>query len=265
MIRIAVLMTCYNRKLKTFNSLKKLFSQSSKNRFRLYVYLVDDNSTDGTYELIKKKFPTVKIIKGNGNLFWGGGTNLAWRVAINDKIKFDYFMWLNDDTYLFKNAVLDLLNVQKFLGEKKFISVGSTLNYKKKWTYGGAVNLKLKYAVFKNKNVIPKKKYQYINRFNGNIVLISKQAFNQLGYQDKYLFHKFGDIDYSVRAENKKIPVILSKNYQGLCEKSTYKNKLADLFFGKKILFSGLVFTFKHGGILWPLHFISLFLNVINR
>lgn len=41
------------------------------------VFLVDDESTDGTSEAIKSEFPEVSIIKGDGSLFWNRGMYTA--------------------------------------------------------------------------------------------------------------------------------------------------------------------------------------------
>ena len=78
--------------------------------------------------------------------------------------------------------------------------------------------LKKKCAVFENKKIYPNNTFQFIDRFNGNIVLISYNAFIKIGKFDKSLNHYFGDTDYSIRASIKKIPIILSPSYLGLCK-----------------------------------------------
>ena len=85
MINIAVLITCHNRKNKTIRCLNNIFNQKYKGNIKFKVFLVDDNSSDGTNKAIKSLFPLVKIIKGNGNLFWAGGMRLAWKKALKDK------------------------------------------------------------------------------------------------------------------------------------------------------------------------------------
>lgn len=49
---------------------------------RLCVYLTDDGSTDGTTEMLREKYPQVKVVSGNGNLFWDRGMHAAWREAV---------------------------------------------------------------------------------------------------------------------------------------------------------------------------------------
>ena len=71
--------------------------------FSIEVFLVDDCSTDGTSTALQIQYPSIKIIQGDGNLYWNRGMHLAWKTAAASK-EFDYFLWLNDDTLLEKNA-----------------------------------------------------------------------------------------------------------------------------------------------------------------
>ena len=115
MINIAVLITCHNRKHKTVKCLQKLYSQNNIENIKLKVFLVDDGSSDGTGQTVKKLFPDITIIKGSGNLFWGGGMFLAWETALKDNIEYNYFLWINDDTFLFEDAISTLLGSKKMM------------------------------------------------------------------------------------------------------------------------------------------------------
>ena len=61
MKRIAVLMTCHNRKAKTIRCLRNLYCQN----INLDIFLVNDGCTDGTEEFVAKEFPKVNIIEGD--------------------------------------------------------------------------------------------------------------------------------------------------------------------------------------------------------
>ena len=88
---IAILVTCYNRRDKTIQCLKNLFSQAGiKEDFTIEVFLVDDGSSDGTSEAVNMQFPQVHIIPGNGSLYWNRGMHLAWQKA-KESADFDYF------------------------------------------------------------------------------------------------------------------------------------------------------------------------------
>lgn len=104
---IAVLLTVHDRKNKTLRCLENLYKQVLPNYLRLDIYLTDDGCTDGTPEAIKRQFPKVHIIKGDGNLFWNRGMYRAWEEAA--KQDYNFYLWLNDDSYLFDGALFTLV------------------------------------------------------------------------------------------------------------------------------------------------------------
>ena len=114
MMKISVLMTVHNRKEKTLTCLDNLFRQKVPNNISIDVYLTDDGCTDGTPEAVKITYPNVHIIKGDGNLFWNRGMYLAWANA--EKFNYDFYIWLNYDTFLFENSLSYLLESYKSLG-----------------------------------------------------------------------------------------------------------------------------------------------------
>ena len=136
---IAILITCHNRKDKTLYCLQSLFNQNDLGQnFRIEVFLVNDGCIDGTADAIGLVFPQVKVIQGNGNLYWNRGMHLAWDSAATDK-DFDYFLWLNDDTFLFENA-LNIIFQDSFPDS---IVCGSTLGQKDQGTTYGGFNKKV--------------------------------------------------------------------------------------------------------------------------
>lgn len=73
MKRIAVLLTVFNRKEQTLLCLQRLQDQPSPEEFKIVTYLTNDGCTDGTPEAVRREFPDVHIINGDGNLFWNRG------------------------------------------------------------------------------------------------------------------------------------------------------------------------------------------------
>ena len=60
------------------------------------IILVDNASTDGSVEAIRKQFPALKIIQAETNLGFAGGTNLGIRYALAQQA--DWVFLLNNDT-----------------------------------------------------------------------------------------------------------------------------------------------------------------------
>jgi len=226
MINISVLITCHNRREKTLNILKCLKSQKIEKNLKLLIYLVDDGSTDGTSELVKQFYPEVFLIKGNGKLYWGGALNLAWKTAVNSKNQIDYFLWLNDDVDLFDDAISNCLKYELRNNTKNYICVGSTMDTNtNSRSYGGYRLKKKKFNLINNYPVIPTNEFQNVDIINGNFVLIPYDVFNQVGYLDRLFIHIGGDTDYSLRAKNLGVKIVLMPGYVGYCDRNPNKFK----------------------------------------
>lgn len=206
---IAVLLTVFNRREETLACLDMLFRQEIPGGFSIKVYLVDDASTDGTSEAVASLYPSVKLIKGNGSLFWNRGMRRAWEEAEKEK-HYDYFLWLNDDTHLFAKALVNLLECSCSHSDSAII-IGSTVDVATHsiQTYGGRI-----------KNIIPECRGEEIkvNYFNGNIVLIPRSVFDLLGYLDGYFSHSKGDFDYGMRAKKQGIDMYQLGVVAGECD-----------------------------------------------
>ena len=65
---IAVLLTVFNRKDKTLQSLERLYKLLPLDNIQVDVYLTDDGCTDGTPKAVTEYFPQVNIIHAKGVL-----------------------------------------------------------------------------------------------------------------------------------------------------------------------------------------------------
>lgn len=209
---IAVILTVHNRKDKTLNCLKSLHQNLHEEN--LEIFLTDDGCTDGTKEAVLKEFPSIKIIEGDGSLFWNRGMIAAWKAAT--QINPDYYLWLNDDTILFNNAIKELTDTSKLYDDNNII-VGQTCDTIDKTliTYGGR-SKKRKHPLIKNDTNKPIK----CDTFNGNIVLIPKNIYERIGMLDPFFHHSFGDIEYGLRALKAGISSYIAPGYLGECSRN---------------------------------------------
>ncbi len=218
MKKIAVLMTVHNRRDTTVECLKRLYQQNNIEDINLDVYLTDDGCTDGTSEAVKGCFPKVNIIKGDGSLFWNRGMYVAWKEAA--KKNYDFFLWLNDDTLLFQNALETIFRVGK-TKDNNVIVVGSICapDDHNRITYGGRGKKGL---------IHPYGEIKAVNNFNGNVVLIPSSVFKTLGYNDPFFSHAFGDSDYGMRALENGIGSFITDNFVGTCDRHDGSRKCWD-------------------------------------
>lgn len=205
---IAVLLTVHNRKVKTLECLQRLYTVLPLDGYQVDVYLTDDGCTDGTPEAVKQQFPQIHILYGDGNLYWNRGMYTAWQEAA--KKNYDFYLWLNDDTFVYPNMLSTLLQASQ-QKENKAIIVGPTQSANHQiTTYGGRMANGQIAAV--NSKLTP------IHHFNGNIVLIPRFVYQQLGNLDYYFTHSKGDFDYGLRAGKVGIKMFQVGTYLGECE-----------------------------------------------
>lgn len=206
---IAILITVHNRKEKTLACLGNLYKQLPILSCQTDVYLTDDGCTDGTPEAIKERFPQVTIIKGDGNLYWNRGMHTAWKAAAETQ-DYDFYLWLNDDTFAYSDMLESLLEASASKGDKAII-IGATQSADHtRTTYGGRLG--------NGKVPVPDGTLTEVTHFNGNIVLIPRYAYHILGNLDYYFTHSKGDFDYGMRAGEKGVKMYQAGRVLGECE-----------------------------------------------
>lgn len=263
---IAILLTVFNRKDKTIKCLEKLYEQLPIEGYEVNIYLTNDGCTDGTPEAVKKRFPQVKIVDSQGNLFWNRGMYMAWETAAKEK-DYDFYLWLNDDSFIKDKAIETLLKDSNTVDNKAIIVAAMQSEITHKTTYSGHN---------KNGKVNPNGELQQCETFNGNCVLVPQIIFHQVGNLDWRFHHAIGDLDYGYRAKAMGFKIYVSSTYLGYCENNPkppiWTRKEVSLIKRLKNLYSPLGYAeplpFFHfekrnfGVVIAVKHFISIHLRV---
>ena len=97
-MEISVILVSYNTKEKTRDCLKSVYKYTKDVDFEVFV--VDNNSHDGSPEMIEKEFPQVQLIRNPDNKGFGAANNIAIR-----KSNAKYIFCLNTDTLLLDNSI----------------------------------------------------------------------------------------------------------------------------------------------------------------
>lgn len=276
-VSVATLMTCHNRKQKTLASLAALFNQILSEEVTLCVYLVDDGSTDDTAAAVRQAYPQVRILQGNGSLFWNGGMHWAFAEAI--KHNYDYYLWLNDDTLLYPKALGTLLATFGSLvkqGNVRSIITGSTCDPQTgALTYSGMVRSSwwhpLKFGL-----VEPAEEAKTCHTMNGNCVLIPREVAKLVGNLDPAFIHSTGDLDYGLRVRQQKGSVWLAPGYIATCAQNPRRGSCwhdPDLTLGERLqkvvqpkglpLGEWKVFAQRHAGLLWPFYWLLPYVRLL--
>lgn len=270
--QITACLTAFNRCAKTCAALQAFFNQEGD--FHLSAVLMDDGSRDGTADAVRDRFADTIVLRGDGSLFWNGGMSAAYDRARERGA--DFFLWLNDDTMLQKDALVRLIRDYESLNPPTGgIVVGSTLDEESKThTYGGVRSLSNwhpgRFAL-----VEPAGSVQVCDAMNGNIVLISSGAAERLGAIDCRYTHSMGDYDYGLRARARGVPLVLGAGYHGFCprnpagsawhEQATITERYRAAVSPKGLPMGEWAhFLRMHGGMFWPVAWLATYRRIVT-
>jgi len=178
-----------------FNSLSRI----DKGNFLIEVILVDNLSNDDSVDLVKKKFPEIKILKNDVNNYTKA-LNLGLKEA-----KGDYIAFLNNDVTIEKNwlkGLMEVIELNKNIGavqSKILFSDGKIIN---------SVGIEeVEDFYFKDIGFDEKDKGQYedimeISFFSGGSVLFRRECLEATGKFDEDFIMYCEDIEYSLRCRN---------------------------------------------------------------
>jgi GT2 family glycosyltransferase len=111
---------------------------------------------------------------------------------------------------------------------------------------------------------------------SGNVVLVSRDAFERLGSVDPAFLHTMGDTDYGLRLAGIGGEVWLAPRHVGTCSigdrcspnsfDSSVSVLLRDIGSAKKLPpLRWLIYVRRHGGRLWPVLWAGPYVRVIGR
>jgi GT2 family glycosyltransferase len=185
---------------------------------RLTVHLVDDGCTDGTAAAVRAAHPDVRVIAGDGNLYWSGGMALAEREALADDP--DHLLWLNDDVHLRPGAVAALLRTSAELtasGRRSAIVVGAMRDPSTGATTYSGVNRQGRLRPNRFTCAEPGPVPIRCDTMNGNLVLVPRSVHRLVGGFDPAYTHALNDLDYGLRASARGGEVWLAPGHLGDC------------------------------------------------
>lgn len=203
--KLYLITAVHNNLAHTKKLLKDIDSQTLK---PAQIIVVDDGSTDGTSQFLNEKYPAVKIIKGNGNLWWTKSLFLAVEYVLKTAKDNDYILTINADCSFSKEYLKTIYqtgvaNPQSIVG-----SIILDANIRNKiWDAGTEINwaeLTFKSIPYKYINKIPRnqKNHSQSDALSTKGTLFSIKTFKQVGNFDyKRLPHYHSDYEYSCRAK----------------------------------------------------------------
>jgi len=201
---VSIVIVTRNRKKVVCNCLSSVLRM---NYSPIEVILIDNGSEDMTLQSVQKKFPKVRIVKAGENLGLNAGKNLGQK-----KARGEYILFLDSDTTVDKNLLLELVSVAE--SDPKIGIVCPKMYYADQkniiWYAGARVNL----LTSQTKNIGCNQKD--VGQFNSvretdfapTAYLVTKEVFNKLKGHDETFFMTYGDTDYGFRARKSGFQVV---------------------------------------------------------
>ncbi|WP_080240650.1 glycosyltransferase family 2 protein [Spirosoma rigui] len=216
---IYVVIPVHNRKVFTLGCLACLARQTVADH---RVIVVDDGSTDGTGEQVRKQFPASTVVTGTGSLWWAGATNVGIRYVFDtfSPRADDFILTLNDDIQINPDYLATLLLASQANKGCIIGSISVDVNEPHKLLYAGTRhNLLLPhidnwaYSRYRHTyEALPSASpYFPSDTLPGRGMLIPVPVFNTIGMLDEQRFrHHMADIDFSISARQAGFPLIIS-------------------------------------------------------
>lgn len=265
-MRIAVLITCFNRRVETEHCISNLMKALKNTNLEIDIFITDGGSTDGTVNSIRQNFPRINLIVKE-NAYWNQGMLSSWTEA--EKFEFDGFLLLNDDLHM-EDLALDALYKSIHATNNSVIIVGRTISGNNgNTTYGALARetgiSKLSFINSDHSRMPPV-------TMNGNFTYIPKLVHAAIGKLSAKFTHSMGDIDYGLRATKLGFRILELENpvatqeynfdWAQSTEYLTFGNYKRILFHPKGVpLREWLYFCKSHGGIIWPINFIARYVR----
>ena len=96
MIDLSVIIVSWNVRQYLADCLRSVFAEFNHSGLRGEVWVIDNNSTDGTVDMVRNLFPEVHLISNDNNPGFGSANNQGMQAA--DKAEPRYHFLLNPDT-----------------------------------------------------------------------------------------------------------------------------------------------------------------------
>lgn len=220
-------MPVFNRRDTTLQALSSL-SRIELNGLSLKVIIVDDGSTDGTSEAIRRSFPDVTVVNGDGSLHYAGGTNVG--IESGKGLRPDYFLLMNDDSVFHANFLQRLVataekNPKSVVGALLLLwnEPHRVFQVGQRWkTFLGGWAIPEDLTAFN----VPSEAFE-VECVVGNCVLVPREAVEECGVMDASKFpHGWGDAQYFMRLRKAGWRMLVEPTAYVWCEPNTYPSPL---------------------------------------
>lgn len=201
--KVVISILTWNGYIDTVACLESIYRMNYEN---YEVVVIDNGSSDNSFDMIRNRYPLARIIQSKENMGYTGGNNIVMRYALEQRA--DYVWLLNNDTVVDRNALLELVN---YIEERKNVGLVSSIIYYKshpdRIQYAGSyIDLDTLDVIYPENNDIEHRKLFDVCKnvcVWGTALLIRTELIERVGYLDEKYFAYWEDTEYSIRSLKK--------------------------------------------------------------
>lgn len=208
---LTIIIVNWNTREMLKNCLESIMKNQGNQNIKIIV--VDNNSKDGSKNMIEEQFPEVKLINSGSNIGFGRANNLAIK-----QTNTPFVLFLNPDTIVMENTIDNMLKfmesqakvgaigckmINLFSGKTKIDTDGEAQMLGLQWT-PTPIKILIKVLFLSNKVILKLKKYLpyhdpnksgYVSFLPGACLMVKKEVLERVGGFDERFFMYAEDYD----------------------------------------------------------------------
>lgn len=212
MSKVSIVIVNYNGLEHNEECINSIINSSYEN---IEIIIVDNQSTDGSVEMIEKLFAgRVIVIKNEENSGFAGGTNIGISYAMNHEC--DYVLLLNNDTIIDKYMISCMVESSK---KNDGCVISPKIYYYEPnntiWSAGGEIKWNRGYTIQYGMNEIDNGQYdegKKVTFATGCCMLIPIAVIEKIGLIPEEYFLYFEDTDYCVKMQQAGVEIYYDPN-----------------------------------------------------
>lgn len=195
--RILVFLPVHNRRATTALFIRSLLAQTHAN---WHLLLIDDGSTDGTADMVRKEVASLTVLRGNGKWWWGGALHQGYRwLTRHPDHRDDLVLIINDDTQFapdFLERAVQAMKPRSLLLAQLYNQAGEFVEAGVRWNW----------RAFDWAGV---KETEGLNCFSTRGLFLWARDFREIGgFHPVLLPHYLSDYEFTMRAHSKGFALI---------------------------------------------------------
>ncbi len=225
---VSVVIPTHSRVKMLERLLKSVLASSYRS---IEIIVIDDVSTDNTYEFIKNKYKRVKVFRNKTNLFTAGSRNEGFK-----KSKGEFVFFIDDDNILDKYAIEKMVDVfleDNSIGELGLVNYNPNNKRKILWAYTKRNMWTTKTSQPRTlKGLEGKKTWETVDVPNAFMVRTDIIKKNKIYFKEKYgIMYEESDYAYRIRNAGYKVMTVRDAKIYHDIENTLEGNKGKDYMY----------------------------------